>query len=78
MRRIIIAAALAIAALLIPVSQLAAAGTSGGAAGHGPKPSIVLVHGAWADSSSWDAVAGRSARRIHRLCAAEPAAWPDL
>jgi pimeloyl-ACP methyl ester carboxylesterase len=22
----------------------------------GPKPSIVLVHGAWADSSSWDAV----------------------
>ena len=24
----------------------------------GPKPSIVLVHGAWADSSSWDAVVG--------------------
>jgi len=25
----------------------------------GPKPSIVLVHGAWADSSSWDAVVSR-------------------
>ncbi len=63
MRRIIIAAVLAIAALLIPVSQLPAAGTSRGpAAGHGPKPSIVLVHGAWADSSSWDAVASRLQR----------------
>jgi pimeloyl-ACP methyl ester carboxylesterase len=25
----------------------------------GAKPTIVLVHGAWADSSSWDAVVGR-------------------
>ncbi|MGH3245153.1 MAG: lipase family alpha/beta hydrolase [Trebonia sp.] len=25
----------------------------------GPKPTIVLVHGAWADSSSWDAVVQR-------------------
>jgi pimeloyl-ACP methyl ester carboxylesterase len=25
----------------------------------GPKPTIVLVHGAWADSSSWNAVVGR-------------------
>jgi pimeloyl-ACP methyl ester carboxylesterase len=26
---------------------------------HGPKPTIVLVHGGWADASSWDAVAQR-------------------
>jgi pimeloyl-ACP methyl ester carboxylesterase len=53
-------AVLAIAALLIPVSQIASAGTAvRSAAGSGPKPSIVLVHGAWADSSSWDAVVSR-------------------
>jgi pimeloyl-ACP methyl ester carboxylesterase len=26
---------------------------------HGPKPTIVLVHGGWADASSWDAVTQR-------------------
>ncbi len=40
-------------------SAHASAGTS--AAG-GPKPSIVLVHGAWADSSSWDAVVSQLTR----------------
>ena len=29
------------------------------ASGHGPKPTIVLVHGAWADTSSWDGVIRR-------------------
>jgi pimeloyl-ACP methyl ester carboxylesterase len=27
-----------------------------GATGSGPKPNVVLVHGAWADGSSWDGV----------------------
>jgi pimeloyl-ACP methyl ester carboxylesterase len=40
------AAALAIAAAVIP-GQVASAASSG------PKPTIVLVHGAWADGSSW-------------------------
>ena len=60
LRLTLIAAVATIAALLIPASQIASAGTvrpSGGTSG--PRPSIVLVHGAWADSSSWDAVAGR-------------------
>ena len=57
LRLLIAAAVLAIAGLLIPAGQLAFAGTAGrSAAGNGPRPSIVLVHGAWADSSSWDAV----------------------
>ena len=59
-RVIITAAVLAITGLLIPISQMASAGTAArSTAGSGPSPSIVLVHGAWADSSSWDAVAGR-------------------
>jgi pimeloyl-ACP methyl ester carboxylesterase len=41
---------------LLPIS--AAAGTVAGHANK-PKPTIVLVHGAWADGSSWNAVAQR-------------------
>jgi pimeloyl-ACP methyl ester carboxylesterase len=62
------AVALATAALLILVSQAASARTvtpatiaKTGSAGQ-PRPSIVLVHGAWADSSSWDAVVTRLQR----------------
>jgi pimeloyl-ACP methyl ester carboxylesterase len=55
-RLIIAAVIMAIAGLVIPLSQTAAAGTTGG---DGHKPSIVLVHGAWADSGSWDAVTRR-------------------
>jgi pimeloyl-ACP methyl ester carboxylesterase len=63
LRLIMSAAVLAITGLLIPVGQIAAAGTAArSAAGSGPKPSIVLVHGAWADSSSWDAVVRRLQR----------------
>src|SRR6185369_16879761 len=48
------------AGLVIPLSQIAAAGTAeSAAAGDGPKPSIVLVHGAWADSGSWNGVVQR-------------------
>jgi pimeloyl-ACP methyl ester carboxylesterase len=60
LRLVIAAVIVAIAGLLIPLSQVAAARTAGAAAaGHGPKPSIVLVHGAWADSGSWDGVIKR-------------------
>src|SRR6266851_5122051 len=63
------AAALGIAALVILVSQAASARAVTPSAAHtktgsasGPRPSIVLVHGAWADSSSWDAVVTRLQR----------------
>ena len=40
-------------------AHASAANASAGASGvAGHKPSIVLVHGAWADSSSWNAVVG--------------------
>jgi pimeloyl-ACP methyl ester carboxylesterase len=58
----VIAVALASAVLAVLASQAASARTVTPAAitktssASGPKPSIVLVHGAWADSSSWDAV----------------------
>ena len=59
--RLIIAAVIAaMAGVVIPLSQLASAPTAAAAAaGTGPKPSIVLVHGAWADSGSWDGVTRR-------------------
>jgi pimeloyl-ACP methyl ester carboxylesterase len=67
--RLRIAVALATAALAIlagqgasarTVTPAAAAAKTGSASGS--KPSIVLVHGAWADSSSWDAVVARLQR----------------
>jgi pimeloyl-ACP methyl ester carboxylesterase len=65
----VVAVALAAAALAVLASQTAsarsvtpaAAVTKTGPAG-GPRPSIVLVHGAWADSSSWDSVVSRLQR----------------
>jgi pimeloyl-ACP methyl ester carboxylesterase len=61
LRLIVAAAIVAIASLAIPLSQIASARTAdaAAAAGNGPKPSIVLVHGAWADSGSWDGVIKR-------------------
>jgi pimeloyl-ACP methyl ester carboxylesterase len=60
LRLIIAALALAIVGLVIPLSQIASARTTDAlATGHGPKPTIVLVHGAWADTSSWDGVIQR-------------------
>jgi pimeloyl-ACP methyl ester carboxylesterase len=61
-----IAVALAAAAIAVPASQAAFASTStptaavaAVAANTAVKPSIVLVHGAWGDSSSWSAVVSR-------------------
>jgi pimeloyl-ACP methyl ester carboxylesterase len=59
LRLIIAAVIVAIASLFIPLSQVASARTAQAAAGHSPKPTIVLVHGAWADTSSWDGVIQR-------------------
>ncbi|NEA57438.1 alpha/beta hydrolase [Streptomyces sp. SID13666] len=51
------ACALAIAGAVVPATQVVAqAGTT---KDHGPKPTIVLVHGAWADASSWNPVISR-------------------
>jgi pimeloyl-ACP methyl ester carboxylesterase len=61
LRIIIPALAAAIAALVIALSQVASAQTTTRAvASGGPKPAIVLEHGAWANTASWAAV-------IHRL-----------
>lgn len=57
-RRPILVAAVA-ALLLVPLSYGAAAATGGRAKA---KPTIVLVHGAWADGSSWNEVTERLAR----------------
>src|SRR5437899_9383951 len=52
-----------LAAALLP-GHLASADVSGSPAGHpsGVKPTIVLVHGAWADGSSWSKVTQRLQR----------------
>jgi pimeloyl-ACP methyl ester carboxylesterase len=60
LRLIIAALAVATAALIIPLSQIASAqATTRAAASGGPKPTIVLEHGAWANTASWDAVIQR-------------------
>jgi pimeloyl-ACP methyl ester carboxylesterase len=47
-------------AAVVP-GQVVSADTTAG--GHQAKPTIVLVHGAWADGSSWNAVAQRLQRK---------------
>jgi pimeloyl-ACP methyl ester carboxylesterase len=62
LRLIVFAALLALGGLLAAATQAASAGTSRPQAsrtGGGSKPVIVLVHGAWADASSWNAVISR-------------------
>lgn len=53
LRLIILGMAVAIVGLLVSFSPIASAHT---APADGAKPTIVLLHGAWADSGSWDAV----------------------
>jgi pimeloyl-ACP methyl ester carboxylesterase len=60
LRLVIPALVVAVAALIIPLSQSASAHTTThAAASGGPKPTIVLEHGAWADTSSWNGVIKR-------------------
>ena len=60
LRFIIPALVMALGALTIPISQTASAHTTtGAAASDGPKPTIVLEHGAWANTASWEGVIKR-------------------
>ena len=60
LRLSIAAMAVAVAALSIPLSQSASAYTTArAAASDGPKPTIVLEHGAWANTASWEGVIKR-------------------
>ncbi|HJY69768.1 MAG TPA: alpha/beta hydrolase [Streptosporangiaceae bacterium] len=60
LRLIIAAVIVAMAGLVIPFSQIASARTAEAAtAGDGTNPTIVLVHGAWADTGSWAGVIKR-------------------
>lgn len=52
------ACVLTAAAVAVPATQVVAQATTG-ADDHGPRPTIVLVHGAWADASSWNPVISR-------------------
>ena len=65
----LLAAALAaVVGLIIPLSvtgSAAARESNGG----GPKPTIVLVHGDWADGSSWSAVIPRLQRQGYQVVA---------
>jgi pimeloyl-ACP methyl ester carboxylesterase len=56
LRLIILGMAVAIAGLLVSFSPIASAHTTSTAPAGGPKPTIVLLHGAWASSGNWDAV----------------------
>ena len=47
--------AAAVVTAAVTVLGLTAAGTASATPSKGPKPTIVLVHGAWADGSSWSA-----------------------
>jgi len=53
----LLAAVLAVVGLFAATAQIASASPSRAAAG--PKPTIVLEHGAWADSGSWNGVVQR-------------------
>jgi pimeloyl-ACP methyl ester carboxylesterase len=71
---ILLAAITAVTAgVVLAVTQPAARAATGRpavASNSGPKPTIVLEHGAWADSSSWDAVVGLLQRDGYTVYAA--------
>ena len=57
----IVMIAIVLLSLLIPTQVASAAGSSGGPGR--TKPTIVLVHGAWADGSGWSGIVERLQRR---------------
>src|SRR5262249_32165578 len=64
-RTLVAAAVLAVVALLAPLlaGGLASASPARPPPRHGPRPTLVLVHGDWADGSSWSAVIERLQRK---------------
>ena len=62
------AAVLAVVALIITLS-IAGSAAAHDSNGTGPKPTIVLVHGDWADGSSWSAVISRLQRQGYTVVA---------
>jgi pimeloyl-ACP methyl ester carboxylesterase len=54
--------ALATTGLLVTTGAAAVARADGGPKSHGPRPTIVLVHGAFADGSSWNGEVSRLQR----------------
>jgi pimeloyl-ACP methyl ester carboxylesterase len=60
--RTLITAVAAVAALLVPLG-LGAMASADSSKGNEPRPTIVLVHGDWADSSSWSGVIARLQRQ---------------
>src|SRR5258708_9779329 len=80
-RVIILDAVLAIAGLIFAAGQAGSAKAAAARTTHastatwadGPEPTIVLVHGAWADASSWDGViAGLQADGFTAIAAPNP------
>jgi pimeloyl-ACP methyl ester carboxylesterase len=70
----VVAAGLAVVALLVPVWVIGPASAdpshpSRPSQGGGPRPTIVLVHGDWADASSWNAVTERLQRQGYTVVA---------
>jgi pimeloyl-ACP methyl ester carboxylesterase len=58
-----------IAAAALGLSSLFPAATAAQTAAAQPKPTIVLVHGAWADASSWNRVTKRLQRQGYSVMA---------
>lgn len=56
--RVLLGLAVVVTALAVPLGVSGATGATAGASSE-PKPTIVLVHGGWADASSWNAVTQR-------------------
>jgi pimeloyl-ACP methyl ester carboxylesterase len=67
-RRTLLAALLAVVALLVPLSVGGSASATPSQR-HGPRPTIVLVHGDWADASSWNGVTERLQRQGYTVVA---------
>ncbi len=57
----------ALIVLAIGAGSAAHAAPAGAAEAEPPKPTVVLVHGAWADSSSWSSVVRRLQRHGYEV-----------
>ena len=66
--RTFVVVVLAITALIVPSSPGGLAAATAASKG-GPRPTIVLVHGDWADASSWNGVIERLQRRGYTVVA---------